>query len=325
MNFMEIKKIINHQDKILYSKVASEVGTIFNTTDWLDIFGNKLQLFGIFEGEQLIGGFSLCREQRLGLMIYRNPPFTPCTGPFLKIESKNLVSIMNKQKEAINLIAKTIDRLPCSIVSISLNRDVVDTQPFIWKKFKVSPAYTYILNLEKSLEDIQKEMSSKRRHDINKAVRDGLIVQKTKNFHIINDLVQKTFLRQDKKLKESYYLNKILFGFANDKNSFAFITMKNKKSIAGAFCVHDKNTAYYLLGGYDSESRHHGAGALALWEAIKHSQALGLKYFDFEGSMVPQIEKYFRGFGGRLTPYYRVNKAKLPLEIILKFFKRELF
>jgi len=41
--------------------------------------------------------------------------------------------------------------------------------------------------------------------------------------------------------------------------------------------------------------------------------------------MIPQIKKYFRGFGGKLTPYYRINKAKLPIEILLKFFKREVF
>jgi hypothetical protein len=53
---------------------------------------------------------------------------------------------------------------------------------------------------------------------------------------------------------------------------------------------------------------------------------LGIKYFDFEGSMLPQIEIFFRGFGGQLVPYYnRINKAKLPLEILLKFYKRELF
>jgi len=52
---------------------------------------------------------------------------------------------------------------------------------------------------------------------------------------------------------------------------------------------------------------------------------LGIKYFDFEDSMIRQIERYFRGFGGKLTLYYRINKAKLPLEILLKFYRRELF
>ena len=44
----------------------------------------------------------------------------------------------------------------------------------------------------------------------------------------------------------------------------------------------------------DSKNKHHGAGALSMWGAIKCAKDLGIKYFDFEGSMVAQIERYFR-------------------------------
>jgi len=64
---------------------------------------------------------------------------------------------------------------------------------------------------------------------------------------------------------------------------------------------------------------------MAIVEAIKHSKELGISKFDFEGSMLPEVEKYFRGFGGNLVPYYSINKAKLPIEIALKFVKRTHF
>ena len=89
--------------------------------------------------------------------------------------------------------------------------------------------------------------------------------------------------------------------------------------------MHDSQTAYYLLGGYQAEERHHGAGALAVFEAIQHCREIGLKTFDFEGSVIPAIEKYFRGFGGQLKPYFSVNKAWLPLEMALKFGWRQYF
>ncbi|HOK80319.1 MAG TPA: GNAT family N-acetyltransferase, partial [bacterium] len=102
-------------------------------------------------------------------------------------------------------------------------------------------------------------------------------------------------------------------------------SFKGAKAISAMLCIHNNSYAHYLLGGYDESSKHRGAGVLSMWEGIIYAKSLGLKYFDFEGSMVPEIEKYFRGFGGVLTPYFRVNKAKLPLEIFLKFYKRELF
>lgn len=318
-------KEISDSDSFGYNELATKYGTVFNTIDWLKIFEGKAQVYGIYDkGDNLIGGFSIYKEKKFGFTICCNCPFTPAMGPFLKVDAKNPVAIMDMWKKVLFSMADLIEQLRCSVISICLNKNVVDTQPFIWRKFKVTPGYTYLLDLGKSIEDVRKGMSNERRKNINKAVKDGLIVKQLDNFEIVNSLVLKTFLRQGKKAYE-YYLGRILFEFANRDNSFAFAAFKNDKPIAASFCVYDKETAYYLLGGYDYERKHHGAGASAMWEAIKYAQELGLKYFDFEGSMVPQIERYFRGFGGQLTPYYRINKAKLPLEILLKFFKRELF
>jgi len=320
---VEIKKLsMSYIEK--YNELSIEQGSIFNTYQWLKMF-DDLSIYGIFDdGDNLIGGFHLYKEKKFGITVYRDPPFTPFIGPFVKIEAQSPVKITNKYREILSLMAEFLGKLNYSIISVSLGRNIIDTLPFIWRKFKVVPGYTYILDLSTSLDNLYKNMTVERRNDINKAIRDKLTVEKVNDFNIIKSLVLKTFSRQEKGINE-YYLNKILFDFANDSNSFAFVTFKDEKPVAGAFCVYDKLTTYYLLGGYDYELKHHGAGALALWKAIEYSKEIGLKYFDFEGSMVPQIEKYFRGFGGDLKPYFRINKAWLPFEMLLKFYKRELF
>ena len=137
-------------------------------------------------------------------------------------------------------------------------------------------------------------------------------------------MVSNTFSRKEKDFDKDF-IDKILFEFANKDNSFAFVSFQNNQPIAASFCIFDNNKVYYLLGGYDSKNKHQGAGALAVDAAIKHSKEKGIIIFDFEGSMLPEVEKYFRGFGGDLIPYYSVNKAKLPLEIVLKFINRSQF
>lgn len=318
-------KTISETDIAIYDVLAIKYGTIFNTAGWLQMFGDNIRIYGVYDkGDKLIGGFHLYKQKKFGLSIYRNPPFTPLVGPFLNIESQKPVSIMSKWKKVLSLMADHLESLPYAIISVSLGRNIVDTQPFRWRKFKVIPGYTYILDLSNSVKDIEMDMSAERRNDISKAMRDGLTTKLVDDYSIVKSLVLKTFSRQEIVANE-YYLNKILFEFANSGNAFATVAFKDDNPISASFCVYDNNTAYYLLGGYDSENKHHGAGPLAVWEAIKHTKELGLKQFDFEGSMVPKIETYFREFGGRLTPYYGINKAKLPLEILLKFFKRELF
>lgn len=321
---MEIKEL-SDGDEPKYDELALSYGSIFNTIEWTNIFGNSVSRYGIYnKGNELIGGFITYKEKRFGLSFYRNPPFTQTIGPFLKIEARNPVRVMDTWKKALTLMIGLIEELNYSIFSITLNKNIIDMQPFFWRKFKVIPVCTYILCLNISLENIWEKMSSERRKSINKALKDELSVKKITDYEIISSLVIKTFTRQRKAVNE-FYLNKILFEFANNKNSFAFATFNNYDPIACSFCVYDRDTAYYILGGYDCENRHHGAGALSMWEAIKYAKFLELKKFDFEGSMVPQIERYFRGFGGQLTPYYCVNKAKLPIEMLMKFLKRELF
>jgi hypothetical protein len=319
---MEIE-ILDKKNIESYNELALNYGSLFNKYDWLKLIEN-ISIYGIYEGSHLIGGFHLYKENKFGLSIYKNPPFTPSIGPFLKIEAQNIVKITSKTREAFMVMAELLDKLNYDIISVSLSRKYIDALPFIWKKFKVVPGYTYIIDLNMPLDNIQKMMSPERRNDISKSLKDHLDVEKIYDFNLVKNLIIKTFSRQKKSLNY-HYLNKILFNYANDKNSYAFATFYKDKPIAAIFCVFDKTTAYYLLGGYDYEYKHHGAGALAIWEAIKYSKEIGLKYFDFEGSIIPQIERYFRGFGGILTPYYRINKAKLLFEILLKFFKREIF
>jgi hypothetical protein len=60
------------------------------------------------------------------------------------------------------------------------------------------------------------------------------------------------------------------------------------------------------MGGGNPERRNSGATSLVLWEAIQ-SQPRGVEFFDFEGSMVEAIERFFRAFGARQVPYFHVS------------------
>ena len=57
---------------------------------------------------------------------------------------------------------------------------------------------------------------------------------------------------------------------------------KEGKAIAAVYIVWDEKRSYYLLGGYDAEESHHGASAIAMWEAIRFTkEELGLNEFDY--------------------------------------------
>ncbi|MDA8172458.1 MAG: GNAT family N-acetyltransferase [Nitrospiraceae bacterium] len=321
---MIIKKIVpdSHSKS---NGSSAPYDSVFDTPQWTGLFGEKTTHYGLYDASgALTGRFYIYRERRYGLSVCCNPPLTPTIGPFFRNDAQNPVRAMDKCKLIMSHIAEYIDKMNYSVVSLSFDKSIIDMQPFIWRDFKVVPQYTYVMELALPVDDIWRRMSYEKRNHITRGVKDGLAVRQINDYSVVKALVLKTFSRQKKTISESG-MNKVLFDFANDANSFAFAAFHHGNPIACSFCVRDNKTAYYLLGGYDSENKHHAAGPLCVWESIRHAKSLGLPHFDFEGSMVPAIEQYFRGFGGRLTPYYRVNKAKLPLEIALKFFKRGLF
>ena len=161
-----------------YNALSRKSGTIFNSANWLSLFGNDIKAVGIYNNnDELIGGFHLYIEKRFGLKICRDAPYTPHCGPFLKITSKNRVAIMDTWKKTISLMAEYIENLRLPLVSISLDKPVTDMQPFIWKSYKVTPRYTYLIDLTASVDDILRNMSPERRNDIKKAEKNGINVE----------------------------------------------------------------------------------------------------------------------------------------------------
>lgn len=320
---MQLKEIDYNTEA--YYKLHEKAGSVFNSPAWLKCFDNKrLQTFGFFDKDgKLFGAFSIYRPQGIDVR-YKNLPFTPSIALMLLNPARNPSKSMTFEKSAMEVIADHFLRIKNAVVMFSFPARYRDMQPFIWKGYKVIPSYTYEYDLSNGIDTLMDCMAPERRNDLKKAEKDNIRIIRSFDYNTVLDLVRKTHIRNKKALNEKQ-INRILFEFADPSNSFSFIAYNHDIPVACSFCVHDKVTSYYLLGGYDDTFKHAGAGALAVWNAVKHSAELGLKTFDFEGSMLVPVEKYFRGFGAKLTDYYTVNRAIAPVEIILKIINRSVF
>ena len=308
-----------------YIQLANDSGTIFNSVAWLELYGEQLEHYGIFDNDhKLIAAFYLFKTKLWGFTYYKNPPYTPHIGLCYKNKSSNKANACSAEKNLITELADFIESLKGGLYTLAFPATTIDMQAFIWKKYKTIPNYTYHLDLSLSTDELLRNMASDKRNSLKKAEKDGIQTILSNDYKEVERLVLKTFSRKQKRIDE-LFVKKILNNFATPQNSFAFISSLKGVPISAAFCIFDNTTCYYLLGGYDNENKHQGAGVSSIWHAISHAKMMGLDTFDFEGSMLPEVEKFFRGFGGSLIPYYTVNKAFLPVEMALKFIKRELF
>ena len=81
---------------------------------------------------------------------------------------------------------------------------------------------------------------------------------------------------------------------------------KDNNPVAGILCVFDHRRVYLIATGLSSDHRDSHTISLLIWDALKYFCSTH-EVFDFEGSMIPGIEKFFRSFGGTLTPYLRLE------------------
>ena len=85
-----------------------------------------------------------------------------------------------------------------------------------------------------------------------------------------------------------------------------FVTLFEKLPVGGLFLAYDKRCAYNLLSYFDKASNIRGIPSSLIWHSIKYASERNLEVYDFEGSVLPDIERFFQCFGGNHTPYFQV-------------------
>lgn len=302
------------KDFTKYDKAVDSYGSIFNSREWLNLFGDNVRIFCIYDNSRrILGGFHISKKKIGFNSILTNPPLTPFIGPFIVNRSRTIYKKNTYRKKVLTMIAERLRKEKASLQIYSLDRHIKNTMPFSRNKFNVWPRYTYRINLADSIENIKAAMSDSRRNDITRANRDSIKNELTQDIEILTNLIEQS--SNHKKLDNLELKRKIMDCFVSKHNSITSVSYKNGKPIAAAFCLHDRTTAYYMFSGYDREDRHHGAGPLTIWNCITEAKRRGLKYFDFDGSVVPELENYFRGFGGNLVPFFRIAKINYLLKL----------
>jgi hypothetical protein len=172
----------------------------------------------------------------------------------------------------------------------------------------VEPQISYVLDDLSDLDRVWAGVSGQTRRVIKNAGKT-LEVQHD-DAEQLERMVRATFRRQRMEVPyDSSVLNRIVHaGLERDRVTVLSAVDASGAVHASLYCVRDDERAWYLGGGGDPALRSSGAGSLLMWELIKES-AKHVPAFDFEGSMLPGVERYFRNFGGRQETYFAVSRT----------------
>jgi hypothetical protein len=288
----------------------SPQGTVFHKTSWLTSFDEyHCKIIVCTFKKNIVGGIPLTYTERYGIKFAVNPPFTPYLGIIFRESNQKYNKRLSFEKRISSTIAGNIkDFAPYTEYSFHYN--FLDAQPFIWTGFSVKPHYTYVLNLEEPLDTILGNMEKDTRNRIATALKYNIeFLDATPDE--MTELIFLTYERKNQKppySKQEYerYLNI----FSKNKTVKSMIARDEDDLLAGGVIVYDNRSAYYLIGCVNPKRTYSGIGQLTVWNLIRSSKGiLGLKEFDFEGSMDKNIEQFFRGFGGKFTQAYIIYKS----------------
>jgi hypothetical protein len=234
------------------------------------------------------------------------PKLTPALGLVIEPTSGTRARVLSREMEILGVFARYLAKE--RIFVQAFHPSLQNWLPFYWEGFRQTSRFTYVFDDLKSLNAIWAGMRHNIRTDIRKAENLGLVISPCGADYIFES-ISKTFYRQQMRLPYSrqYFLN--LFDAATRNNAgqgFAAVDREGKVH-ASAFLVWDGKTAYYLAGGGDPALRASGATSLLIWKLLEFSAGRSTR-FDFEGSVIQSVERFFRAFGAIQTPYNQIMK-----------------
>ena len=282
---------------------------IFSQDWWLDAvcaFENW-DVVVIEKGARIAAALPYMRVNKYGLCFMIMPPLTKSLGPWLRAYDGKVAAQYAHQKE---LFTKLIQSLPrFDYFCQNFHPCITNWLPFLWQGFKQTTWYTYVLENLCELQPIFEGFEGRVRTEIKKAEqRYKLHIRWDIDIDSFWNLYEMTFSRQKMQTPHSKEIISRIDAACASRNACKIIGAEDAEGRlhAAVYVIWDRHSAYYLMGASDPDLRNSGANSLCIWEAIKFASQVTQR-FDFEGSILEPIEHFFRGFGAKQIPYFRIT------------------
>jgi len=283
---------------------------LFSQAWWLDaVAGDAWEAVLGYRGGQVVGALPYVVRRRLGFTVLTQPKLTQNLGPWVRPGNMSYPKTLAYEKDVLGALADGLPHYHQYVQNWHCDRG--NWLPFHWRGFTQTTRYTYRLQGLGDEEALWGRLKQNIRGDIRKARdRYQLTIRTARDLDEFLVLNRLTFERQGRGLPYSPGLvARIEEAAAARSARDCLIAVDSEGQChAGVYIVRQGDAAYYLMGGGNPALRNSGATSLVLWEAIRN-QPGSVEIFDFEGSMVEPIERFFRAFGAKQTPYFLVTKT----------------
>ena len=285
---MQIKHLQNKSiDYALWDKSISEsINQLTYAYSWyLDVVSPNWEAL-VSENYDYIMPLPLKRKYKLPYIV--QPKLTQQLGIFSN-------QIINE-----NVVQLFINELPSFSYELNLNE-----QNF-YQNAEVCP--NYVLDLNQTYQQITSNYSKNTKRNIEKATKMQLKVR----YELSLDAFITFYYSVNKKYnsaEQSFVEELIKTGISNEKMSLYAVLSAKNETIAALCLMHSSNRLTYLLPVSNEEGKTSSAMFLLIDKLIQNNAGRNF-YFDFEGSRIEGIARFYKGFGALNHPYYIIKRFR---------------
>ena len=278
---------------------ASPHGLIYAASWYLDIVSPNWE--ALIEDDYSFV-FPLTRRKKWGFDYLFQPYFTQQLGVFGRTEAAS--------ESRINDFIKNIpDNF--KLVEIQLNESNKAELP---KGISKTVRLTHHLDLSDSYEKIKANYSENTRRNIQKAIKNSLEITRESSFQEIINLFRQNKGNEVKNLNaKDYLVLEKLMTSAKERGLLEIKSVLNSSGIllAGAIFLRSYHSFIFLFSAANAEAKETGAMS-AIIDSFICDHSGENKYLDFEGSMDPNLARFYKSFGSKEVVYLQIRRNTLP-------------
>lgn len=196
-------------------------------------------------------------------------------------------------------ILSFLKRIPKKFVWCNINLNQANCTKAI-SMFRLRTNYE--LDLQAGYENIVKRYNKNTRRNLKKVVSSGISVELSDDTALFVELYQQHSNVKHAGIAIEQFSQLILKSFNNGIGRIVLAKNARNEIVAGAFYLEDRERLIYLASFTTSRGQDASAMFLIMDRMIERSVSQ-FNIFDFEGSMVPGIARFFKGFGAKKTTY----------------------
>jgi len=180
----------------------------------------------------------------------------------------------------------------------------------------------FLINLDRSEDQLWKLIHSGRRKNINRAHERGLSVEEVSNRSLIPvfyDLLKETYREAGIPLADISLFEAVFETFCSKNLAKYFLAKQGDRYVGARAVLLYNGRMYDWWAGADRQYLHHYPNDILVWHILKWGANNGYRIFDFGGAGKPDVEygprEFKRRFGGDLVNFGREVRVFSPLRM----------